>query len=101
MLNEEDVEVLETRYAKAIEAYSQRDSVDETDAEAMTQYEACLLMFLVFAKKAVLDLKRYIGDLETGKITDCDIDHELFEAEYDLTIWSVRYDEVSQYLATT
>ncbi len=101
MLNEEDTEVLETRYAKAISAYSQRDSVDETDAEAMTKYEACLLMFLCYAKKAVLDLKRYIADLKAGRITDCDVANELFEAESDLTIWSNRYDEVSHYLATT
>ena len=101
MLNEEDVEVLETRYAKAISAYTGVDLIDETDAEAMAKYEACLLMFLCFAKKAVLDLKRYIGDLKAGIVTDCDVDSELFEAESDLTTWSNRYDEVSHYLATT
>lgn len=101
MLNEEEVEVLEARYAKAVSAYSRVALIDDNDAEAVAKYRACLLMFLAFAKLAVLNLKRYVGDLKAGRITDCDVDSELFEAESDLTIWSNRYDEVSLYLATT
>ena len=101
MLNEEDVEVLEARYAKAISAYSRVDLIDDNDAEAMTRYEVCLLNFIVLARKAVADLDRYIAALKAGTKTDCDVDSELFEAESDRQTWFLRYDEVSHYLATT
>ena len=101
MLNEEDVEVLEARYAKAIEAYSQRDSVDQTNVADRTRYEVTLLNFIVLAQKAVLDLDRYVADLKAGVKTDCDVANELFEAESDRNMWFLRFDEVTLYLATT
>ena len=101
MLNEEDVEVLEARYNKAIEAYSQRDSIDQSNVIDRTRYEVTLLNFVILAQKAVIDLDRYIADLKGGVKTDCDVANELFESESDRDLWFLRVDEVTLYLATT